>query len=346
MYQSGVIKKRRAAGSIIAGAFILLIILSGYEFYLLNNRTQNEYQKVLSTMRTEDMSRTQENIKFTHIVAKPDEDAFELKIRNDGPELVRLEYAVIIQEGGTEPQYFELDNNPSEPYDTPNIMPSEMVTILLNDGITDIIEEGVYTIQVITSRGNVFPLQYPQKTEDYPYGYIVSGAISKVVGRVVPIYDSFQWGIMTKNNRTVPTMISSWVVKSDNKDNYVFRVEVQHYGKDPLTLGQKTGLYFNPIYGSAVQHQCYLVEFNKATNTVHSYENEVTLPGFNPSEGNEVPEVVTLYFATRDVGGDPIAKNFAANTFNSKTRYQVILGIYDTAEIYAQGFSLIAIEVD
>jgi len=346
MYQSGVIKKRRAVGSIIAGAFIVLIILSGYEFYLLNNRTQNDYQKVLSAMRTEDMERTQEDIKFTHIVAKPEEDTFDLTIRNDGPELVKVEYAVIIQEGGTEPEYFELENNPPEPYDTPNIMPSEIITILLDDGITDITEEGVYTIQVITSRGNVFPLQYPQETEDYPYGYIISGAISKVIGRVVPTYDSFQWGIMTKNTRDVPAMISSWVVQSDNQNNYVFRVEVQHYGEDPLTLGQKTGLYFNPIYGSSTQHQCYLVEYREATNTVHSYENEITLPGFNPSEDDEIPEVFTLYFSTNEEGGDPITKNFAANTFNSKTRYQVILGIYDTAEIYAQGFSLIAIEVD
>lgn len=345
MYQNGVIKKRRGVGSIIAGAFIVLIIISGYEFYLLNNRTQNEYQQVLRTMRNEDMERSMEDLKFTHIVPNTTEDFFELSIRNDGPELVEIEYATIIEEGGSEPAYFELNDTQVTPFDPPSVMPSEVIKVKLGDGVTDITETGVYTIQIITKRGNVFPIRYPQDTEDYPYGYILSGAISKVVGRVVPLYDSFKWGIIPKNSRDVTGMQSSWVLQYNNQDNFVFSVEVSHYGENPLTLSEKTGLYFNPILGASSQHQCYIVRYNETDNKIYPYSgNEVTLPAFNP-DTDDTPDPYVLYFASVEEGEDPLKKNFAANTFNKKSRYQVILGIYDNAESYAQGFSLIAIEV-
>ena len=66
MFLSGASKKRRGVGSIIAGAFILLIILSGYEFYLLNNRTQNDYQQVLNEVRESDIDKGQEDLKYTN----------------------------------------------------------------------------------------------------------------------------------------------------------------------------------------------------------------------------------------------------------------------------------------
>ena len=95
MSQSGLFKKRRGVGSIIAGAFIILIVLSSYEFYLLNNRSQNDYQKTLTNMRSFDIARTQEDLKFTDFA----EDYSFVEVRNDGPELVHVTFVAIFVDG-------------------------------------------------------------------------------------------------------------------------------------------------------------------------------------------------------------------------------------------------------
>ena len=348
MCQSGSFRSRKAVGSIIGGAFILLIILAGYEFYIMNNRAQNNYQLVLNDMRNFDIDKNQEDLKVPYIetqgaiVTNEDTVSFNgdgsltLHIRNDGPQLVNISYAGLLI-GGDIPENTECYQETSL-----QITPSqveELEIFVVNEHVSNTTAQ----IQIITDRGNTFPIEYPQSQEDYPYAYILSGAISKVIGRVLPEYDSFRWGLMENANRTLPSMISSWVVVYDNQDNHVFSVTVNHYGNDQLTLSNKTGLYFECLNGPRELVECFIVDYNTTDNKIYKYD-DIILPAFDP-ENQDEPQPVTLFFATDREGRDPLSDPFPARTLNVPYRYQVKIGIYDKYEIYAQAFSLIAIEV-
>ncbi|MFC1803145.1 hypothetical protein ACFL0D_04160 [Thermoproteota archaeon] len=337
MYQIGVYKKRRAVGSIIAGAFIVLIILSGYEFYLLNNRAQNDYQQVLSTVRTSDIERSQEDLKFTYITADEDEDTFKLKIRNDGPELAHITYAAIFLDGvsGDDP-YIPIDSH---------VTPSSIIDVTLP--YTNIDEDEEYFIQIITERGNIFPINYPQDEEDYPYIYILSGAMSDVIGDVLPIYDTFRWAEVEIEDLEAELPVpdegeweDSWAVPYDNKECTFFRFEVTYYGDENIILGANTGLYFKELTGPK-SVQAYIV-YRDGNNLVHyDYEDYyVEMEAFDPDN----PTSYILYFATSEEFED-LTHYIQFQNPVAADRYQVILGIYEMDPEYSQAFSLIAIEV-
>jgi hypothetical protein len=348
MYQSGLFKKRKAAGSIIGGAFLVLIILAGYEFYMLNNRAQNEYQLTLNEMRNFDIDKEQEDLKITHIekfgdIDLNDEDdtvtlsgggTIRLHVRNDGPQLVSLEYVGLLI-GGEEPGP---DTDSYQPADV-QISPStvEQVDIIFTN---EFHSHTILQLQVVTYRGNVFPVEYPQSQEDYPYYTILEGAISKVIGRVVPEYDSFWWSKRDLSQIDSFDWENSWAVEYDKDVWYIFKINVVHYGTDTLILGNNTALYFNDLMGPD-DVQYYIVDYDEDTGQI-SQHTGVTLPFFDPDD----PEIVTLYFATSVEGADPTSVSDNAKCpFKQDRKYQIVLGVYENVPDYSQAFSLIAIEV-
>lgn len=345
MYQNGLCKKRKAIGSIIGGAFILLIILAGFEFYILNNRAQNDYQLTLNEMRDFDIDKNQEDLKVPYIATDGDistrgdsvtfsgDGSFTLHIRNDGPQMVTVEYIGLLIDG-EEPQdtscYQEVELN---------IMPTQVETYKLD--VTNENQVNVTAqIQLVTNRGNVFPFEYPQDLKNYPYSYILQGAISKVIGRILPEYDSFSWGIIPSNTRIIPKMSPTWYVNYTNKDNYIFKIAVRNYGNSTITLSNKTAIYFESFGGPQEPVlSCYIA--SKVGDTISSYSG-VTLPAYDPDLSDD-PQKVTLFFASKNPGTDPFNDPFKG--LNAGVKYQLKLGIFDEGGIYAQSFPLIAIEV-
>jgi hypothetical protein len=359
MYPSGLIKKRKGVGSIIAGAFIVLIILSGYEFYLLNNRTQNEYQQILNDVRDSDLKRSQEDLKFTKISPDFDSDEFEITIRNDGPEHVTLRFAGIFEEGETETQYFELDTNPIEPFDPPNLMPAEIITINLNDESVQIEEDQLYTIHLISNRGNVFPIQYPQDEQDYPYWDIVEGTIEEVIGDVVPKYDSFRIATILEDdleeeldNPPSSAWDKTWAIDWDNDECQIFKIKITYYGENNLILGGNSALYFNELAGTGYEI-AYISYYDPDDNEIKKYNYGLNKIEFLPPNEETGPNQYTLYFATSYFEpehptkkfGDPTDKIQFPNPSNDRVRYQVVMGIFEKEPEYSQAFSLIALEV-
>jgi hypothetical protein len=310
----------------------------------MNNRAQNEYQLILNEMKNFDIDKNQEDVKIPYIsttgsistgndtVSFNGDGSFILHIRNDGPQLVSIEYIGLLI-GGEEP-----DNTPCYQSVELNILPSQVETFELNF-TSEHHQDTTAQIQIVTNRGNIFPFEYPQDLKNYPYSYILQGAISKVIGRVLPEYDSFRYGMMDGSTRDLPYMNQSWVVIYDNQADYVFSVQVSHYGKTPLTLSEKTGIFFECLDGNRELLECYIV-YN-SSNSIYPYQ-DITLPAYYPDVQDE-PTPVTLYFATDKKGGDPLGDPF--DGLNSGYRYQLKLGIFDKNEIYAQTFPLIAIEV-
>ena len=269
MPQIGPYSKHRGVGSIIAGAFVVLIVLSSYEFYLLNNRVQNDYQKTLTDMRSYDMGRVQEDLKYTEIVINEAEDEFEIKVRNDGPDIVHIIYSAVFLEG-------VLDMDPYLAMDI-HILPSMVEDITIP--YTNIDEDEEYFIQIITNRGNVFPIFYPQDQQDYPYINILTGAMAEVVGDVLPQYDSFNWANRLPSELSEPfDWEQSWAVERD-KDKYpIFRVTVSYYGDIDLPLDGNTGLYFNSLTDYQKNRQFFLVYYDSETGTISKYDNGYCYP--------------------------------------------------------------------
>ena len=334
MPQIGPYSKHRGVGSIIAGAFVVLIVLSSYEFYLLNNRVQNDYQKTLTDMRSYDMGRVQEDLKYTEIVINEAEDEFEIKVRNDGPDIVHIIYSAVFLEG-------VLDMDPYLAMDI-HILPSMVEDITIP--YTNIDEE--YFIQIITNRGNVFPIFYPQDQQDYPYINILTGAMAEVVGDVLPQYDSFNWANRLPSELSEPfDWEQSWAVERD-KDKYpIFRVTVSYYGDIDLPLDGNTGLYFNSLTDYQKNRQFFLVYYDPETGTISKYDNDLNYITLSRLEDPENPQSYDLYFSTQYSNGDPVTDLKGFPPLGSADRYQVIMGVYQKNSGYSQAFSLIAIEV-
>lgn len=334
MSQNGLYKKRRGVGSIIAGAFIILIILSSYEFYLLNNRAQNDYQKTLTNMRSFDIARTQEDLKFTDFA----EDYSFVEVRNDGPELVHVMYIAIFVDGVNEDDPYD----PMDVYIEPGLVEEITLPYILE-------EDEEYFIQIITERGNVFPIFYPQDIIDYPYVVIISGAMAEVVGDILPQYDSFKWANRLPETVTEPfesAWDQSWTVQRVSKQYTIFKVSASYYGDNDLPLDKNTGLYFNPIDGSPQSSQFYLVKYDEDTDSISQYDDELDPIIIPKMEDPEYPPKLELYFAVKDPGEDPSVENQLAEfSPGGSFKYQTILGLYQKDGGYAQAFSLIAVEV-
>ena len=339
MLRSGFFRRRKAVGSIIGGAFVLLIILAGYEFYILNNKIQNDYQHVLSAMRTYDIERSEEDLRFTNIdlILKDLKYYFTIKIRNDGPELVSIEQVgIFLEEALNDDPYYGVDEQ---------IPPSEVLELELN---YEVDPEKKYLIQVVTEKGNVFPISYPQDTSDYPYGDIAAGALAKVIGRVLPDYESFSWSINAQDPDISFDWEDTWSVP--NKEFLIFRITVLYYYPVPIVLGKNTGLFFIYLGGaqSGQNRQFYIVQFDEVTGQMSKYDedsNYVVLPSYDPDNNPEGPTPITLYFATSEEEGDPFTDN--QSEFTQTGKYQTILAIYERpgGGYYSQAFSLIAVEV-
>ncbi len=136
-------KTKRGQGTIIGAAFMLLIILTGYSLFLLNTRTQMNYQKVVREMHQRDLKMTQEKLELRR--AKTDASGrVRLTISNFGPYTAHIIYIGIIDEE-TKTQTFKKVDIYLDPAETITYITS----ITLREGRT-------YNLLLITERGNIF----------------------------------------------------------------------------------------------------------------------------------------------------------------------------------------------
>jgi hypothetical protein len=373
MNQTGLLKRRKGVGSIIAGAFLVLLLLSGYTFYQINNQAQGDYQQIITTMNNEDISKNQEKIGILsyepqiNLKVNPIDPSdplnsleIELKVVNNGPEVIVLKYGAILLAGDIIIDEVELPSGSpiSEAY-TPildeadegiTIAPSGTTyltvtrTRLASNPFLDFKDENVnYIIHLVSEKGNVFSL----RESDIPAILIndVMSSVAEVIGHFLPRYKLFDWGSLDSNGELSipPGLVHNFVVNLNEVDKgYIFSVTGRWYGTEPITLSEDTVLKFEAIEGPAVEHMCYIVHYSSTTRIAESYNgHEIELEAFDP-DSQELPNQVTLYFAAGVPGGDPSlpSENFAKNTFKEGDSFQIKIGIFDEADEYAQTFPL------
>ena len=153
-------RDKRGAGSIIGAVFLILILLSGFAFYMLSVNVTDEYKETLRTMDQLDLKRKQEEIEFIS-VSTTDKDKLNITVKNTGPYQTHLIWLGVFDETTSPPtqKYY-----PSSRYINPaetetNIGPDEM-------GEDVILEGNEYAIQLVTELGNTFIYSYPPAEEE------------------------------------------------------------------------------------------------------------------------------------------------------------------------------------
>jgi hypothetical protein len=183
-------RDKRGAGSIIGAVFILLILSSGFTFYMLNVNVTEEYTKTVQDMQQLDLKRNKENIEFTS-VSITSEDKLNMTVKNTGSYQAHLIWLGIFNKTSTpETQQY----SPLSIY----VDPGETATGI--DSTTAVTPGSQYVIQLVTELGNVFnynlypvtitgpdTIPYYQTPADWR-SYTVT--IPSTTGTSVPIYFS------------------------------------------------------------------------------------------------------------------------------------------------------------
>jgi hypothetical protein len=331
-------KTRRGVGSIIGGAFLVLIMIIGYAFYVMSNQSVNEFQSILSDMRKLDVDREQEHLYIKTV--SPSSTGLSTDIVNDGPNIINIIYTC----------YRDI-SDPTDPYHYTSlggdgiwIDPSASKPIPID--IPGYSSYGSYSIRLISDRGKAYTSSWPVTGLEGGEKTYITGEISDVIGKFLPTYLSFQWANRTRSGGggsgyryRISGFQNSWngnwaVISSEG---VVFRFKVTWYGKSPITLGKNTALFVMPIDATGGQERTfYLVNYNELSDTISVYD-----PITNPISFR-YEQTKTLYFAASTISVTDLQRDAQVLQSGSHA-YSTTLGIFDYPGVYSQSFPLIAL---
>jgi hypothetical protein len=329
---NGLFKRRRASGAIIGGSFILLIMLSGYTFYILNNRMHNDYQEVVTDMGKEDVDRSHEDLNIIDIDPVEGENKISITVRNNGPKIIKLLYygRGKLDQDNKIVEYVNMDITTVISEDDAYILPGERrenIEIPCDPGEKQL-------IQLITERGNIFVAQHPFILPGWD---VIISDISDIIGRVIPSYESFEWAERVDElDVSGFEWMKSWAV-FDSKD-HVFRIKVLYYHTDPISLSPKTALFFHNLKNPSQSVELFIVDYDEIIDTISTFSSQDL---FYQDTDSAIPFILT--FAARTPGGNPTSPG--GKLFSVGNTYNVILSIYEEPAGYAQAFPLITIEI-
>jgi hypothetical protein len=337
------LKVRRGVGTIIGGSFIILVMLSAYSFYLVNNKIQNEYNNVLSNMRSEDIDKEQENLIIIDIDKdrynpeyEPDYPDVELytiwvHVKNDGPKLSQILYYQISD--------YVNSNNYEIVEKLKTISPGEsgIIDVIVPDEDEDISH---YVIQLITSKGNIYSSEYPS----VPPGYLqLLSDLNDVIGDILPVYKTFSWSKINSDDNTIIKWNNDWrITKTQGENNekwYAISIKVRYFGTGDLTIKKESFIYLQNLEKQEFK-ELYLVTLDE--DKIIPYEEVILLE-------NNVQSEIEFIFAASEAGGLP----GNSQLFSIGDVWQVsltFLGISEegtqTEQPYGQSFPLIAFTVE
>ncbi|MCX8151240.1 MAG: hypothetical protein N3D85_07045 [Candidatus Bathyarchaeota archaeon] len=168
---------KRGLGSIIAAAFIVLILISGFTFYTVILRSMNSYNSTASEMNQADVNRSREQLTIA-AVKITSENKLNLTVTNTGSLSSRLLWLGLFNQSVTpETQwFFELNEQ---------LEPTETKTILSNFSVA---KDQKYVIQISTSAGNTFTTKFYPASETICALTLVAGAPTVYLGNNITLF--------------------------------------------------------------------------------------------------------------------------------------------------------------
>lgn len=324
-------KTRRGVGSIIGGAFLVLIMIIGYAFYVMSNQSVNEFQSVLSDMRKLDVDREQEHLYIKTV--SPSSTGLSADIVNDGPNIINIIYTC----------YRDI-SNPIDPYHYTSLSsgvwidPSTSNFVPIN--IPGYSSTGLYSVRLISDRGRSYTTSWPVTGLEGGEKTYITGEISDIIGKFLPFYLSFQWAVRTgkSNNLQVSGFNDQWNGNWAISDSgpIIVRIKVTWYGRTTITLGPKTCFYINPMDLSD-NKAFYLVYYDEASGTISGYNPTVRPITFNYERTR------TLYFAASRADITDLTSD-GVTIHSGEHPCSTFLNIYDSFPgVYSQSFPLYAL---
>ena len=171
---------KRGIASIIGGIFLILIILSGYAFYVFSNREANDLQTTLRVMSANDAERLEEKIQIYNMVDFA--NGLTLNVTNIGPNMIMMKYAVTLDLKSSTAQY--------------NVAPITQMGLdpakytLYNINIPNFDVNGNYQVSLITDKGNIFTINYPNYSGPSRTAAITVDPSTNTIGSSCLIYGS------------------------------------------------------------------------------------------------------------------------------------------------------------
>jgi hypothetical protein len=381
MNQIGAFKQRRAVGSIIAGAFIVLILISSYEFYLLNNQLNKSYQESYQEMKEYDISKSQEQLQIIDYEETLNDNILEIEIgvMNEGPELVNISYAAVFhyvhEDKSSYPLYYSdgtiYSRVPLRDTDISILKPQKYskIEIKVNKNL-DKYNGDEYIVYLVTNRGNQFTMRERDLEIVTNIYDIINRELADVLGNVLPKYDSFRWlnRISSDDNYIINGFTYTWFLKDGSglkpQQYPLIGVDVYYFGTKDLYLDGRTVLLFDSLINDQNDFQIYLIystEYEMDSDEPFTISEYPTFnpedPGFINTENilkiekhiiDSTPRKYHLYFAPTEINGDPLTGNRLVDYKSSVDSFKITLGIYGyhyDQTGYGQSFPLIAVGV-
>ena len=151
---------RRGVASIIGGVFLVMIIVSGFTFILLSNKTTSNRDSVMRKTAALDADMSRERISVLSVLPYVEglEKGIVLTVANIGSEILTIKYLGEINENVAYDQYSFIELQKVVGVD-PDIRIGSYNVYKIP--IKDFNEDGKYVIKLITGKGNIFTTSYP-----------------------------------------------------------------------------------------------------------------------------------------------------------------------------------------
>ncbi len=316
--------KRLGQGSVIGGAFLVLIIISFYSIFVFSTRNSVISDRIISLQTMKDQEKQEERIDFRYYL---DEDP-----------KIETQYLFMINSGGMPVQIIQVIN-----LENLNYTDLKKEEFMVNPGVSLKLDEVFSTLKLnfkentlvgfLTGRGNMFSVKYiPTVIVPPSYGNLTDALqnMSETLGDFIFDYHSFEWAEMLQEPYE---WHNSWEIPE--KTWLVFRINLTYYGSNmvlPL-ISENTHILFSgpeniPIY--------YIVE---NTNTYDDVEISAYNSATPISLLNDTSRA--LYFGSHE----PEDLVSPPKKFNSKKLYTGIVVVYDKGRSYSQTYPLIGLKV-
>ena len=330
---------KRAVGSIIGGAIIMLILLSGYVYWFENNRTQIKYQNLLTEMNELDRDTVREDLDFEYGDAD-DSSLKHLYVVNNGPITTHVIYMGIFEK--TESGEIEfVEYRPCDLFLEP------AASMKLSDAINtaeppiegDIPDTGTNAIQFVTEKGNTFIAHYIPSTYQVK---IDVRALAKVMGYFIIDYESFEWTTIEPDGQ-INEWNQGWDIDIEQQDYLIFKVDVTYYGpfETNTQLGGESRIKIGSLDQGVENIAYYIVKYDSGTETVSTFDDDNLNYLFEGGLDDGDPG--TICFAVKGAYKDPLDSQNRVKV--GEGDYSTIIGFYDVDMHYAQSIPFIAIKV-
>ncbi|NIM44747.1 MAG: hypothetical protein GTN80_09075 [Nitrososphaeria archaeon] len=308
-------KAKRGAGTLIAAAFMTLILLSGFTVFFLIKTEAEDFQSTLESMNRLDWEQSQEKAKIYDAYWYPEAnpDKLNVTVENTGSIEIQLQYIGVFNESNNQALNNTMPYQPIEPYVLVN--PGERRTI--GPYTTFNYEENI-TIELITTRGNVFNERSIPEPPGIPEFWSTTG-----LGYVTITFepDSFQY---TSNTVSEPT--PAWVIPSEtlaDPSEAIWWIKLKSHSNTTITLTKWSWLE--------------LADYHTATPTITNYyivdpgsNNADGLIAYGPEAANapqilEPPSCALTGECTKSQlveGGPPITVKFASKKISPDIEFQ------------------------